>query len=128
MPLELPETVALALLIVGRILLGGLFVLGGLSHFPALTPISCAMQTRGVPLARATLIAGTLWQMVFGVMLMVGLFTTIAALALAIFLIAATIMMLNFWDLPPGPERDGAYRNFKSNAALLGGLLIAAAS
>jgi putative oxidoreductase len=128
MPLELPETVAFVLVAIGRVLLGGLFVLGGMSHFPELDPISEGMRARGVPFARTTLLAGTIWQIVFGVLLMLGLFTTIAALALALFLVLATIMMLNFWDLAPGPQRDGAYRTFKANAALLGGLLIAAAA
>ena len=72
--------------------------------------------------------AGTIWQIVFGVLMMIGVFTTIAALALAVFLIAATIMMLNFWDHPPGPSARQPLRGFQSNAALLGGLLVVAAT
>jgi hypothetical protein len=34
MPLDLPESAATAVLIIGRILLGGVFVRGGLTHFP----------------------------------------------------------------------------------------------
>ena len=128
MPLGLPSDVALVLVVIGRVLLGAFFIIGGLSHFPELDPVSSAMKARGVPFARATLIIGTIWQILFGAMLVVGFYTTIAALALALFLILATIMMLNFWDLPAGPQRDGAYRGFQSNVALLGGLLVAAAS
>lgn len=127
MPPELPETVAIASLVVGRILLGGFFVFAGFHHFPALTPISDAMRARGVPYPRATLLLGTFWQIAFGALLMLGLFTTAVALALAAFVIAATIMMLNFWDLPPGEQRDAAFRGFQTNVAILGGLLISAA-
>jgi putative oxidoreductase len=118
----------MAALITGRVLLGGVFVRGGLTHFPALAPMSEAMRARGVPLARTTLIVGTLWQIVFGVLLMIGVFPALAALALALFLVLATIMMLNFWDHPPGPEREALVRGFASNVAILGGLLIAAAA
>jgi putative oxidoreductase len=127
MPLELPEGFATALLILGRILLGGFFVLGGVSHFSELTPVSGAMQARGVPFARTTLLVGTFWQIVFGALLMVGLFTTLSALALVAFTVAATIMMLNFWDHPKGELRDTLYRGFQGNVAVVGGLLIAAA-
>ena len=128
MPLDLPQNAAMAALIAGRILLGGVFVRGGLTHFSALTPMSEAMRARGVPLARTTLIVGTLWQIVFGVLLMIGVFPALAALALALFLVLATIMMLNFWDHPPGPEREALVRGFASNVAILGGLLTAAAA
>jgi putative oxidoreductase len=127
MPLVLPESAATAVLIVGQVLLGGVFVRGGLTHFSELTPLAEAMHARRVPFPRTTLIVGTLWQIAFGAMLMIGFFTTIAALALAFFLILATIMMLNFWDHPPGPQREALLRGFASNVAILGGLLIAAA-
>jgi putative oxidoreductase len=126
MPPELTDGAAIAALVVGRILLGGFFVFAGVHHFPALTPISEAMRGRGVPFPRATLLFGTFWQIAFGALLIIGVVTMFAALALAAFVIAATIMMLNFWDHPPGPDREAAYRGFQTNVAILGGLLIVA--
>jgi putative oxidoreductase len=126
MALHLPEILATGFVVVGRVLLGALFVVGGLSHFGELARISGAMGERGVPFPRATLLVGTLWQIAFGALLTVGMLTTVAALALAAFVIAATVMMLNFWDLPHGQQREGAYRAFQTNIAVLGGLLIAA--
>jgi putative oxidoreductase len=128
MPLELPESVATIALVIGRVLLGGVFVRGGLSHFPALTPMSEAMRARGVPFPRTMLVLGTLWQIAFGALLMLGIFTAIASLALALFLILATVMMLNFWDHPAGADREALFRGFSGNVAILGGLLIAAAA
>jgi len=50
-----------------------------------------------------------------------------AALGLALFTIAASVMLVNFWDLPPGEPRAMLKGVFASNAAIVGGLLIAAA-
>ena len=43
-----------------------------------------------------------------------------------IFTVATSIMMLNFWDME-GAARENARSNFQSNAAVVSGLLIAAA-
>src|SRR4051794_2812314 len=99
MLLDLPEGMANPALVIGRIFLGGLFVFGGLSHFPEIEHISGAMRARGVPIPRTALLAGTFWQILFGALLMIGVVTALASLALALFVILATIMMLNFWDL-----------------------------
>jgi putative oxidoreductase len=49
------------------------------------------------------------------------------ALGLALFTIAASVMLVNFWDLPTGEPREMLKGVFASNAAIVGGLLIAAA-
>jgi uncharacterized membrane protein YphA (DoxX/SURF4 family) len=46
-------------------LLGGLFVFGGVEHFFILPLLTGIMAARGVPAARAVLIFGSLWQIVF---------------------------------------------------------------
>lgn len=119
------ETVNL-LMIVGRILLGGLFVYGGVIHFVNMPPVVEAVRARGVPFPRLVLIAGSIWEAVLGLLLMVGLFTTPAALGLVAFTLVATVMLLNFWD-KTGPEREGLKAGALSNMAIVGGLLIAAA-
>jgi putative oxidoreductase len=116
---------AQVLLIVGRVLLGGLFVYGGVQHFFELDAVTAKMQARGVPAARLVLIAGSLFQILAGLMLMLGVYPGWAALGLVLFIVIATIMFLNFWDLE-GPARDAARAGFNSNMAILGGLLIAA--
>jgi putative oxidoreductase len=114
------------LLIAGRVLLGGLFVIGGIHHFFTLPGITSAMEARGVPAARLVLIVGSLFQIAAGLLLMLGLRAGWAALGLVLFTVIATIMFLNFWALQ-GPPRDAARTGFLSNMAIVGGLLIAAA-
>ena len=58
-------------------------------------------------------------------MLMFGIYVFWAALALACFTIAATLMLVNFWDME-GEARQQATIGFQLNVGILGGLLIAA--
>jgi len=114
------------LLVVGRLLLGGLFVFGGVHHLFIIPAIMEAMIARGVPAARLVLLAGSAFQFVAGLLLMIGVFVAPAALGLVVFTLAASIMLLNFWDME-GPAREAARNVWQSNLAIIGGLLIAAA-
>jgi putative oxidoreductase len=114
------------LLTVGRVLLGGLFVVGGAHHFFTLLVLVSAMKARGVPAARLVLVAGSVFQIIAGLLLMFGVYAGWAALGLVLFTLVASIMFLNFWDAE-GPAREAARAGFQTNVGLIGGLLIAAA-
>jgi putative oxidoreductase len=113
------------LLTLGRILLGGLFVFGGVHHFFILDPLTEAIRKRGVPMPRLVLLAGSIFQLVAGLLLMLGLFVTPAAFGLVAFTLVASVMMCNFWNMS-GAQRDAMRNVWLSNLAIIGGLLIAA--
>ncbi len=115
------------LLTVGRLLLGGLFLYGGVIHVVNMPPVLAALEARGVPYPRLVLILGSIWEAALGALLMAGLFVTPSALGLIVFTILATAMLLNFWD-KTGPEREGLKSAALTNVAVIGGLMIAAAS
>lgn len=115
------------LIVVGRVLLGGLFVIGGIHHFRIVEPLTKSMTDRGVPSARLVLIAGSIFQIVCGVALMLGLYVAAAAFGLIVFTILASLMFLNYWDMEEGAPREAAFNNLMINVALIGGLMIAAA-
>ncbi|MBP2443881.1 DoxX family protein [Rhizobium leguminosarum] len=117
---------ALMMIVLGRLLLGGLYVAGGIHHFFVIVPLTDAIEARGVPLAKWVLLSGSMFQIVAGLLLMLGLFVTAAAFGLILFTLAATIMLLNFWDMQ-GTARESAINTWKTNMAIIGGLLIAAA-
>jgi putative oxidoreductase len=110
----------------GRLLLGAYFAWAGIHHFSSLAPIAAGMTARGVPAARAVLVSGSVFQTVCGVALIFGFWPAWAALGLVLFTIVASIMFLNFWSMQ-GEARAGAISTWKTNLALIGGLLIAAA-
>jgi len=120
-----PETATL-LLVLGRALLGGLFVAGGIRHFFILPAVTAAIAARGIPAPRLVLLAGSAFEVVAGALLLLGLFVPWASLALAVFTIAASVMLVNFWDME-GPAREAAWNTFQSNLAIIGGLFVAAA-
>ena len=118
---------AQVLIIVARILVGALFIIGGIRHFPVLDPMAAAMAERGVPQARLVLIVGSIYQVVLGITLALGLFVTASAFGLIVFTVLATFMMLNFWD-KEGQQRNALFNGFMSNVAITGGLLALAAT
>jgi putative oxidoreductase len=113
--------------IAGRFLLGGLYVAGGIRHFFIMSDLTEMIRARGVPYPKFVLIAGSVFQLACGLLLVFGIETRLAAAGLIIFTVAASLMLLNFWSLQPGPEREGLMNAFMTNIALIGGLLIAAA-
>ena len=115
-----------ALLVIGRLLLGGFFVAAGVQHFFIVPAVSQAIAQRGVPAPRFVLIFGTAFQIAAGLLLITGILVPLAALGLVIFTLAASVMLLNFWSME-GAARDAALNSWKSNLAIIGGLLIVAA-
>jgi putative oxidoreductase len=113
------------LVVLGRVLLGGLFVVAGIKHLLLLAPVTEAIRARGVPFPRLVLLAGTVTELVAGAVLISGLYTAAAALVLAGFTLAASVLLVNFWD-KQGEERALLQNVFLSNLAIIGGLLIAA--
>jgi putative oxidoreductase len=114
------------LLTIGRVLIGGLFVIGGLRHFAELAELTEALRARGVPLPRASLIAASLFQIVAGAMLMLGIFVPWAVAGLIAFTLVSSAVMLDFWN-KPAEARNGMINVWLSNLAIIGGLLLAAA-
>jgi len=116
-----------AMLLAGRFLVSALFVVAGIRHFFLIEPLTSAIGARGLPYPKAILIAGSLFQLVFGLLLMAGVQVTAAAIGLILFTIAASVMLLNFWDMQ-GPQRRGAINGCLANVAVIGGLLMAGAA
>lgn len=113
------------LLVVGRLLLGGLFVYAGIRHLFLIPVLTQVIAARGVPFPRLVLLAGSSFQFVGGVLLMVGLWVPAAAFGLAVFTIVASFLLLNFWDMED-PARQNTINVWLSNMAIIGGLLVTA--
>ena len=115
------------LILLARLLIGGAFVFAGLRNLTNVPVLTGLMAARGVPQARAALLAGIALQVVCGALVVVGLWTAIAAIGLIVFLVVATWMFDNFWD-HEGLERGTRINGFVANVALLGGFLLVIAT
>ncbi len=114
------------LVLLGRLLLGGLFVFGGVRHLFLIPVLTQVIAARGVPCPRIVLLAGSAFQFVAGLLVILGLFVPSAAFGLVLFTLAASIMLLNFWDME-GQPRQNTINVWLSNIAIIGGLLVTAA-
>lgn len=122
MPTDLPHII----LLLSRLLLGGLFVFAGIRHMFLIPVLTQMIAARGVPLPRAVLLAGSAFQFIAGLLVIFGLFLPIAAFGLVLFTLAASVMLLNFWDME-GQPRQNTINVWLSNMAIIGGLMITAA-
>ena len=82
------------------------------------------LAERGWPAPAALLALASVFQVAAGLCLVFDVLRAAAALGLAGFTIAATVLLLDFWRFE-GAERDGMRSGFAVNVAVLGGLLIA---
>ncbi|SDZ97390.1 Uncharacterized membrane protein YphA, DoxX/SURF4 family [Haloplanus vescus] len=109
--------------LLARVLFGGVMAFTGLNHFLDAEGMIGYAQAKGIPAASlgvpfsgGMLIAG-------GLGLILGVYPTIAAGAIAVFLVGATPTMHDFWNAPED-QRQGEFNNFLKNVALLGGALV----
>ena len=112
-----------ALLLIGRILLGWLFLttawgklFGGIDGFAGY------LRALKVPAPEFWAWIGAVVEFVVGVTLILGLATRYAALLCVLFLIVATALALRYWEYPPA-QMGAQKTNFLKNLAILGGAL-----
>lgn len=109
---------------VGYLLMGGLFVFGGIDHALRFGAVRAMLAKRGWPMPTFFLAAASVLEFVAGLGLVLGIARPWSALALAAFTVVASVLLLDFWRFS-GPEREGMRSGFLVNVGLLGGLLLA---
>jgi putative oxidoreductase len=112
-------------LLMGRVFIGGIFILAGVEHFRKFQPPLMIMKARGVPYASLLLVIGSLWEIALGLFIVLGLWLALAAIGLALFLIPATIIFHNFWD-HAGKDRAEHQHAAMANIMVAGGLIVLA--
>jgi putative oxidoreductase len=113
------------LFVLGRILLGGYFIMSGVNHFKHLAMFTGYAKSKGVPAPReATMLTG-LMMILGGLGILLGIYIELSVLLLAVFLFVTSFQMHQFWKMPAhDPARAGEEINFKKNMALLGAVLM----
>ncbi len=111
------------LFFIARLLLAAMFVLSGIDKFTHLDGTAAYIAGGGLPLAPvlAPLVAAL--ELLAGLAIIVGWQARWAALALALFTLAASLMFHRFWAL----SADQAFMQqllFMKNMAVTGGLLL----
>lgn len=112
---------------IARLLIGGVFVAGGVEHFFAFKPLVEEARKKNIPMPATFVVVGSCWQIVAGLCLIFNLYRPWPALALLVFTVLASVTLLDFWRAE-GPQREGMRHAFTVNIALIGGLILAALS
>jgi uncharacterized membrane protein YphA (DoxX/SURF4 family) len=112
------------LFLLGRVLYGGFFLLGGINHFSHLGMMSGYVGSKGVPAAKAGVIFSGLLIIVGGALVILGTHIRIAAACIIVFLVPVTYLMHDFWNEKDMMGRINQQVNFQKNLALLGAALM----
>jgi putative oxidoreductase len=109
-------------LMLGRVLLGALFLVSGLAKIGRFAGVAGFMASKGLPAAEMLLMATIALEVAAGLALIAGWHVRYAAWALLVFTGLAAVIFHAFWAV-----EASAYQNqlnhFLKNVAIMGGLL-----
>ena len=119
-------TVLHPLVLIGRILLGLIFVLSGFDKIGGFEGTAGYIASRGLPMPTVLAALTIVLELGAGLCLVFGVFTQWAALALAAFCVLSAVLFHNFWAVP---EAQKMMQNisFMKNLSIAGGMLVLAA-
>ena len=112
------------LVVLGRILLGGYFVMSGANHFKHLAMFTGYAQSKGVMMPKESVMFTGAMMVLGGLGVFLGVYVQVSVALLIIFLLIVTFKMHQFWKVSDGMARMGEEINFKKNLALLGALFM----
>ncbi|MBI1319271.1 MAG: DoxX family membrane protein [Candidatus Hydrogenedens sp.] len=110
--------------VVGRILLGTIFLLSAFNKIFNFSGVAAYMASAGMTTATPVFLAGAIVFLLAGsASLFLGYKARIGALLLIVFLIPATLIFHNFWALE-GEAAQMQQIQFMKNLSIFGGLLL----
>ena len=110
------------LALVGRILIALLFIPAGFGKISGFAGTVGYATSVGMPMPTVAVAVGLLIELLGGLALLFGFGTRIAALALAVFTLAASFFFHAYWALPADQQMMQQLL-FTKNIAVVGGLL-----
>ena len=110
-------------LLLGRILLGGIFVVSGYGKLIGLTAFAASLESKGVPAASALAPLGACVEFFGGLAIVLGIEVRYAALLMMAFVIVATLISHRFWELHDA-ARQAQATQFSKNVAIIGGFAL----
>jgi putative oxidoreductase len=111
------------LLLVGRIIFGGFFIMSGINHFTNAGMMSGYAKSKNVPASYLAVVGTGVMLVLGGISVLLGLFPVPGLLLLVVFLVPASVLMHNFWTVQDPQMRAAEQINFLKNIALTGAAL-----
>jgi uncharacterized membrane protein YphA (DoxX/SURF4 family) len=111
-------------LLIGRILVGGFFIIAGINHFAQLKMMAGYAKMKGTPAPEVAVSASGVLLLLGGISLLLGFHPTIGVILLLIFLLPTTFLIHNFWAVQDPQAKMNDLVNFEKNIAIIGFLLM----
>ena len=112
-------------LIIGRILFGGFFIIMGLNHFTKFTQMKMYTKSKRVPLPGLAVSGSAILLLLGGLSFLLWQYVSLGIILLVIFLFFTSIIMHQFWGVQENRQsRMIEIVNFLKNMAFIGALLI----
>ena len=118
-----PSTYADLVLLVGRVLLGGIFVFSGSFKVTAVAAFAATLERRGVPFAPVMGVIGAYVEFLGGLAIVLGIELRYTSALMIAFVIVATLISHRFWEMS-GEPRAAQQTQFVKNVAIAGGFLL----
>lgn len=122
---QITEPLVSYALLVGRICLATVFLVSGVHKMIWYGKAVAEFEQARVPMIGLVLPLSILLHLVASVLLIIGRYTTEAALALAVFTVISTLWVHSFWRMS-GEEKLARSRIALANLGIVGGLLLLA--
>ena len=108
--------------LVGRMLMALIFLQSAVGKITAFGATAGTMAAKGMPMTEVLLVGAIVFELVGAILLIVGLHTRWAALALIIFMVPATLYFHNYWTYPEKEVRNQR-NHFMKNVTIIGALV-----
>jgi putative oxidoreductase len=112
------------LLLAARVLMGWIFVQAGWRKLFAMDAFIASLATRRVPYASVMGWIGAVLEFFGGLAILLGFSTRWAAIAMIVFVIAATAISHRYWEFTEPAARRMQQGQFAKNLAIIGGFLL----
>jgi putative oxidoreductase len=119
----LPGNTGDLLILIGRILVGQLYVVSGWGKITAISAFSANMAKAGVPMPEVLGFVGPCVEFFGGLALVFGFMTRWSAALLILFTIVASFIGHRYWEFADAAVRRGQQINFYKNVTIIGGFL-----
>ena len=110
-------------LLIGRILFGGFFIVMGINHFQNPAMMSGYAKSKNVPFPRLAVMVTGVMLVVGGASVLLGIVPIVGLTVLILFLLSTLVTMHDFWNMKDPQQRAAEQVNFLKNVALIGASL-----
>lgn len=112
-----------ALLLLGRVLLGSIFVVSGYGKVMGVAAFAASLEKNGVPYAATLAPIGAGVEFFGGLAIVLGIELRYTALLMIAFVIVATLISHRFWEAADAARRAQTTQ-FSKNVAIVGGFVL----